>query len=437
MDFELNQLQCTANYQNPGTASTDPDCANNGVADNKSPNAGKVQFVTPKRTGNGENTTGTDDILISYDLSKGGTVPAISIRFWTGSAWGTEHVISGGANAQAVGSINTSLISGAGNTGTVGGVAIGNLTPFTFGEASVSFDALFGSNLCGKFGSAYLKSRSSDSFTAEVKDFVAPEPVEIGNCPTSITTDATDSATVGGTISDQANLGSAVPDGADGTIEFALYGPFATAADISCTAANLETDYDTDGKATVNVVNHNVTGSGNTKNPYTSPSFTTNQTGIYQWVATFTPTAGRGLDPSSTSCPDTTEQSTVNLANSTLNSAQSWVPNDTATLNHGGPAGYSVTFTLLKNVSQTDCQNNTYAAGNPAVIYGPTARPVSAAAPFTASSNNTTAVTQVDSGDTYRWKIEAPATATNKAVTSCVEATAFSSLAADLSELRS
>ena len=34
------------------------------------------------------------------------------------------------------------------------------------------------------FGSAFLKSRSSASFPAEVKDFVAPQPVNISNCGT-------------------------------------------------------------------------------------------------------------------------------------------------------------------------------------------------------------------------------------------------------------
>ncbi len=35
---------------------------------------------------------------------------------------------------------------------------------------------------CEGFGRAYLKSRSSDSFTAAVKDFIAPIPVNIANC---------------------------------------------------------------------------------------------------------------------------------------------------------------------------------------------------------------------------------------------------------------
>ena len=42
------------------------------------------------------------------------------------------------------------------------------------------------------FGSVYLKSRSSDSFPAALKDFIAPEPVDISNCGTVIIHKQTD-----------------------------------------------------------------------------------------------------------------------------------------------------------------------------------------------------------------------------------------------------
>ena len=35
---------------------------------------------------------------------------------------------------------------------------------------------------CFSFGAAYLKSRSSDAFNSEIKDFVAPIPINITNC---------------------------------------------------------------------------------------------------------------------------------------------------------------------------------------------------------------------------------------------------------------
>jgi hypothetical protein len=432
MDFELNQLQCTPNTANP---SSDPDCAENGTR--KNPN-----HVTPKRTGDSLTNSNPDDVLISYDLSKGGDVPTISIRFWNGTQWAGEQVISDPNNpaaADAAGSINVSPIA-EDDAGTIDGNPLGPLTPFTFGEASVSFDVLFGSAPCGEFGSAYLKSRSSDSFTAEVKDFIEPEPVDVGNCPAGITTDASNNAgqneppaqLPNGTIQDSANLD--VPDGTDGNIVFKLYGPFTTAPDgpEDCIARGTGENLVEGAGSTVTVTNHNVTGAGNTKNPYTSTAYTPTAAGIYQWTAQFNSTT-TGVDSTAEfGCGVAAEQSVVATAQSTISTTQSWVPNDSATLNHGGPAGYAVTFTLFKNVSQADClipPAGGYPAGS--IIYGPDARPVSGSEPFTASSNNSTAVTAVTAdadGDTYRWKVVAPATTTHNAVTSCVEATAFSSL---------
>jgi hypothetical protein len=54
----------------------------------------------------------------------------------------------------------------------------------TSGDILIQYDlAQGGTNpQCVAFGSAYLKSRSSDSFTAALKDFIAPEAVNISQC---------------------------------------------------------------------------------------------------------------------------------------------------------------------------------------------------------------------------------------------------------------
>jgi len=189
MDFELNRKFC-----DPAAAVTN--CANNGVAVPE----------TPVRS--------TGDKLITYDLAKGGTVPTISIRTWSGSAWGAATVISG-AGGTAIGAVNTTGLLAAATGG------IGNQDAYTFGEAAISFAALFPNNgTCGTFGSAYLKSRSSTSFSSEVKDFISPQQVSISNCSTLATT-AT-GATIGGAISDSATISGATAN-AGGTITFRLY----------------------------------------------------------------------------------------------------------------------------------------------------------------------------------------------------------------------
>jgi hypothetical protein len=80
MDFELNQ-----NFCDPSAVPTN--CANNGVA---------VPETPVRKSG---------DKLITYDLANGGTVPTISIRTWSGSAWRAATVISG-AGGSALGSVN-------------------------------------------------------------------------------------------------------------------------------------------------------------------------------------------------------------------------------------------------------------------------------------------------------------------------------------------
>jgi hypothetical protein len=126
------------------------------------------------------------DLLIQYDLANGGTNPELFLSVWVTSGpssqceaansvpcWGERDSLT--AAGDATGSINTSAIPAAESDG------LGPMSPRTFGEASIDFDALGGEG-CVAFGSAYLKSRSSDSFTAAMKDFIAPTATGLNNC---------------------------------------------------------------------------------------------------------------------------------------------------------------------------------------------------------------------------------------------------------------
>ena len=146
MDFEFNHNACVA-------GATGNVCSANGT--------------TPVRT--------EGDLLIQYDLSQGGTTATITKREWTGSEW--SDAIPLGTNA--LGTINTSAIP-ANQAGT--NPALGSLSPRTFGEASINLASLFEEGQCEAFGSAYLKSRSSDTFSSALKDFIAPAAVNISNC---------------------------------------------------------------------------------------------------------------------------------------------------------------------------------------------------------------------------------------------------------------
>ncbi len=137
--------------------------------------------------GNGipERTAG--DALVVYELSKGGTVPVLFLFRWLTAAdqgtceatnrypcWGERTSLSDAG--LATGSVNTSVVDS-------GALGLGTFDPFTFGEASINLDVFFTtSDSCTTFSSVYLKSRSSDSFSSALKDFILPVNSEITNC---------------------------------------------------------------------------------------------------------------------------------------------------------------------------------------------------------------------------------------------------------------
>lgn len=248
MDFELNKEGCFPPEETDG-------CSANGV--------------TPVRS--------VDDLLITYELSKGGTFPTISIWKWNGSNWVGPNPLS---TEDAIGSVNKKTILQDDANG-IGANKDGGLDPFTFGEASISFDALFPEGTCGGFGSAYLKSRSSDSFTSALKDFIAPMQVNINNCPAPITTAQfvipQDTATVG-----ELDLP------ATGQVTFSLYN------DSNCLLA---------GRVYTETVTLDADGQASTNNQPTQGGFavTKDNDGItYKWVVEY---GGDGnYEASATAC---------------------------------------------------------------------------------------------------------------------------------------
>jgi len=85
-----------------------------------------------------------------------------------------------GGNPCAAGTINSTPIPAAESDGIV--TAPNSLAARTFGEAQIDLRLLFQPNKCSSLGAAMLKSRSSDSFTSQLKDFIRPQPVNITNC---------------------------------------------------------------------------------------------------------------------------------------------------------------------------------------------------------------------------------------------------------------
>lgn len=195
--------------------------------------------VTPVRT--------AGDVLVKYDLSQGGVNPVLGYHRWVTTGpkslceaanstpcWGTVQDLAGNFE----GSINSVEV-----TDPIAPNAPRNLSVRTFGEAAINLTAagIVGTDPCLPFSSAYLKSRSSDSFTAALKDFIAPISVATSKCadinvlktnddnPASVLAGAVftlynDAAPVGGTFDPATDLAvtpaTTCTTGADGKCSF-------------------------------------------------------------------------------------------------------------------------------------------------------------------------------------------------------------------------
>ena len=150
------------------------------------------QVATPSLGSPGPHTIvrTAGDLLITFDFNNGGGRPALGLLTWvtTGSTsqcfssnslpcWGNQVNLNGTDSVAAVNNLDPVMdpfLPAASNP----------LPALTFGEAAINLTlaGVFPPATCEALGSVFLKSRASASFTAEVKDFVAPVPVNISNC---------------------------------------------------------------------------------------------------------------------------------------------------------------------------------------------------------------------------------------------------------------
>ncbi|GAB3269764.1 hypothetical protein GCM10027449_04170 [Sinomonas notoginsengisoli] len=138
------------------------------------------------------------DILMDFHLANGGTSPTIIWYPWNATSgtcqsaaappcWGigTQIANSSGQIDNFQASVNTKTGQASDPfVGTVLTTAPGVLDPFTFGETAVNLEGagIIKADSCVTLNNAYVKSRSSDSFTSEVKDFILPINLGFQKC---------------------------------------------------------------------------------------------------------------------------------------------------------------------------------------------------------------------------------------------------------------
>lgn len=214
----------------------------------------------------------------------------------------------------------------------------------------------------------------------------------------------TDSAALSGTAYQPAtpviNTTGAHGAAANGTITFTLYGP-----DDCTTVATTTAGVLVSGDATYNTP---------------APQFVSSAAGDYHWVATYSGSSPNtnGLTHNAT-CSDTDEDVSVSTVETTLTTAQTWVPNDSVTVTAVGGAGGNLAgkahFTLYDNA---DCTGNVlYSTGANGVS-------VSGSSPQTVGTSNTTA--QSTSGS-FSWSVSFDSTnaAQEDIAASCHETSAL------------
>jgi hypothetical protein len=162
--------------------------------------------ATPERT--------DGDMLITFGFANGGNQVNLGLSRWTSTGpceastsppcWGPIQPLAGVAE----GAVNAAEV--------LDPIEGGTLQGMTFGEAAIDLTeaGVFDRDLCVTFGKAYVKSRSSDSFTASMKDFIDPIDVSVSNCSTI--------TIVKNSVPDDAQDFSFVPTGDLGTEMFHL-----------------------------------------------------------------------------------------------------------------------------------------------------------------------------------------------------------------------
>jgi hypothetical protein len=335
----------------------------------------------------------TSTTVTTPKTGAGGTIPAGGLSIGTGVVAVTDSAVVNivGGTATPAGSVAFSLCKvDSPGLCTTGGTTVGstNLTGASYPATVVSPTAYVTSvgRYCWRAtfsgDSANGIPSSSDSSATEcftVNPVTPTLPTTAGD-DVNLGTAVTDSAALSGTATQPAspiiNLTGTGGAAAGGTITFKLYGPndCTTLAYTSPTVA--------------------VSGDGTYNTP--APQFVPTAAGDYHWVAVYS-----GNSPNTNGathnagCTDVNEDVTVTSVPSSMTTAQTWVPNDAATIS--APAG---TGNLAGKVYFTLYPTNN--CSGTAIYSTPDGVTVAGASPQTVNTANTTAVSE--SGN-FSWSV--------------------------------
>jgi hypothetical protein len=384
-----------------------------------------IQTVNPSRPGGTGTFSGLHqdgDILVVSDFSIGGTTSIITVYKWDHLCTATNKPDSDCADSN-LRQLETSANANCANPSPSAGDPFcgivnptnGTVSPWAgdytdksgnhsylqgeLYEAGLNLSALGLAGEC--FSSMVAESRASTSTTATLKDFVV---AHFPQCKPSMTTLASNTGTVGpGTaVHDTATItvsGGTSPPDPTGTVTFFLCGP--NTSKTACTTGGTNI-----GTGTLGDAGENPTTPTDGKSHADSPNVNTSAAklapGFYCFRAQW---PGDTNYPGALSFTNNSDECFRVQDTSSMNTAQDWIPNDTATVTsaNGTALNGGVVFTLYDGA--ITCAT----PGNATVLYGPETQTLTAAAsPAQVSTSNSGAnVVKITSGTSrvVTWKV--------------------------------
>jgi len=175
VDIEFNQSSVTLDK--------DPPCDGDGTGEDGIPpgNDGKPCEYRGVRE--------VDDFVVSMDFEKGGGLGVVRVFTWDGSAFNQiEEVVGEGCNTgDTVCAYNNSVpIDGGPWPNFSKSGPVGTIDPNGFTEFGIDVEGTLGVNFSPCFATVNFKTRSSQSFTSELKDFSLHE---FQQCIATVTTE--------------------------------------------------------------------------------------------------------------------------------------------------------------------------------------------------------------------------------------------------------
>jgi len=367
--------------------------------------------VAPQGNGTFSGSHVDGDVLVLTDFQSSGANATVRVFEWQGGPSGSPVLIAGSASTPADCVGPPSVPNGDPYCGTTNSANTASPWPFTpkvpvgtnifpvghFFEGGIDLAALDLGGAC--FSSFLAETRTSNSIGSQLKDFVTGGLTSCGatfsTTPSKTTLVLGESApTDAATVHTSA---TGTPPAPTGTVSFYLCGPSATQI----------TSCDPTGKSAFDT--KNLSGAVQSVNDYTvtSAAPTLAGAGYYCFAATW-PGDGNYIDGPYID-GSTTECFQVISLQPTISTAQSFVPNDSATIGVAAGAGNlagSVRFRLYAN---GDCSGATTLVDQTVAVSG--------ASPQTVSTTNTTAITATQAA--LSWLVEYTSTnAGHKNVTS-------------------